>query len=54
MLFSRPCNFSIQVALIDPGQLRIINELLENETKGRGKVETLNFASLGEGEERLE
>ncbi|PWN50025.1 putative Shwachman-Bodian-diamond syndrome protein [Violaceomyces palustris] len=44
------------VAFIDPGALRVINDILETDIKGRGKVETLNFASVGEGDgdERLE
>lgn len=43
------------VALIDPGSLRIINELLQKEVKGkdRARVETLSFAAM-EGEERIE
>lgn len=41
--------------MIDPGSLRKINELLESETKGRGKVEVLNFASIeDEDDEGLE
>lgn len=35
----------MQVAMIDPGALRKLNELLEAETKGRGKVEVISFAS---------
>ncbi|PPQ67369.1 hypothetical protein CVT25_005948 [Psilocybe cyanescens] len=31
--------------LIDPGQFRIINELLQKECKGRGRLETLAFAA---------
>ncbi|KAI0735915.1 Shwachman-Bodian-diamond syndrome protein [Earliella scabrosa] len=31
--------------LIDPGQFRIINELLQKECKGRGRLETLTFAA---------
>ena len=38
----------IQVAVIDPGSLRLLNDLLESETKGRGKVEVLNFTSIGD------
>ncbi|KIL70604.1 hypothetical protein M378DRAFT_1035037 [Amanita muscaria Koide BX008] len=33
------------VLLIDPGQLRVINELLRKESKGRGRVETLAFTA---------
>lgn len=45
----------VQVALIDPGSFRIINELLQKEVKGkdRARVETLSFAAM-EGEERIE
>ncbi|PWN40395.1 putative Shwachman-Bodian-diamond syndrome protein, partial [Ceraceosorus guamensis] len=39
------------IASIDPGALRQINELLENETKGRGRVETLSFSSIADGDE---
>ncbi|KAF9478701.1 Shwachman-Bodian-diamond syndrome protein [Pholiota conissans] len=31
--------------LIDPGQFRVINELLQKECKGRGRLETLAFAA---------
>ncbi|KAF8912891.1 SBDS protein C-terminal domain-containing protein [Gymnopilus junonius] len=31
--------------LIDPGQFRIINDLLQKECKGRGRLETLTFAA---------
>ncbi|PIL29943.1 hypothetical protein GSI_07854 [Ganoderma sinense ZZ0214-1] len=33
------------VMLIDPGQFRVINELLQKECKGRGRLETLTFAA---------
>jgi len=33
------------VVLIDPGQFRVINELLQKECKGKGKLETLTFAA---------
>ncbi|KDN50383.1 Shwachman-Bodian-diamond syndrome protein [Tilletiaria anomala UBC 951] len=43
------------IATIDPGALRHINEILETETKSRGRVETLSFTSIGDGgEEELE
>lgn len=38
------------IAEIDPGALRVLNDLLETESKGKGKIETLNFASVQEGE----
>lgn len=31
--------------LIDPGQFKVINELLQKECKGKGKLETLTFAA---------
>ncbi|THH32618.1 hypothetical protein EUX98_g1588 [Antrodiella citrinella] len=33
------------VMLIDPGQFRIINDLLQKECKGRGRLETMSFAA---------
>jgi len=36
---------SSQVMLIDPGQFKVINELLQKECKGKGKLETLTFAA---------
>lgn len=45
----------MQIATIEPGALKQINELIESETKNRGRVETLNFTSMGDaGEESLE
>ncbi|KIK04305.1 hypothetical protein K443DRAFT_93487 [Laccaria amethystina LaAM-08-1] len=35
--------------LIDPSQFRLINELLEKECKGRGRMETLSFAATASG-----
>lgn len=34
-----------QTMLIDPGQFRLINELLQKECEGRGRLETLSFAA---------
>ncbi|KDQ54940.1 hypothetical protein JAAARDRAFT_134882 [Jaapia argillacea MUCL 33604] len=31
------------IMLIDPGQFRVINELLQKECKGRGQIETMTF-----------
>lgn len=39
------------IATIDPGALKVLNELLETETKGRGKLETRSFAAVAEGDE---
>ncbi|RDB29211.1 Ribosome maturation protein SBDS [Hypsizygus marmoreus] len=33
------------VMLIDPGQFRVINEILQKECKGRGRIETMSFAA---------
>ncbi|TFK76659.1 Shwachman-Bodian-diamond syndrome protein [Pluteus cervinus] len=33
------------VMLIDPGQFRVINELLQKQSKGKGRIETLTFAA---------
>ncbi|THU90752.1 Shwachman-Bodian-diamond syndrome protein [Dendrothele bispora CBS 962.96] len=33
------------IMLIDPGQFRIINELLQKECKGRGRIETMTFTA---------
>ena len=39
-----------QILLIDPGQFRVLTDLLQKETKGKGRIETLNFAAVqGEG-----
>jgi ribosome maturation protein SDO1 len=36
--------------LIDPGSFRVLTDLLQKETKGKGRMETLNFAAVqGEG-----
>lgn len=37
--------------MIDPGALRKMNELLEVEMKGRGKVEILNFTAAGDDDD---
>jgi len=36
------------VMLIDPGRFRVINELLQKECKGKGKLETLTFAATAQ------
>lgn len=38
-------DFPDQVMLIDPGQFRVINEILQKECKGRGRIETMSFAA---------
>src|SRR5688572_14889590 len=37
----------LQAMLIDPGQFRAINELLQQQAEGRGGLETLTFAAAG-------
>jgi ribosome maturation protein SDO1 len=34
-----------QIMLIDPGQFRVINELLQKECKGRGRLETMTMSA---------
>ncbi|KAJ9099125.1 hypothetical protein QFC21_004004 [Naganishia friedmannii] len=41
------------IMLIDPGQFRVLNELLESETKGRGRMESMGYAAVTT-EEKLE
>lgn len=38
-------NYCPQVMLIDPGRFRVINELLQKECKGKGRLETMSFAA---------
>jgi ribosome maturation protein SDO1 len=35
-----------QTALIEPGSFRMIDDLLQTELKGKGKIETLSFAAV--------
>lgn len=42
-----------QVALIDPGSFRIIDEILQKEVKGPKKIETMAFSAIGD-DERIE
>ena len=42
--------YAQQVMLIDPGQFRVINELLQKKCKGKGKLETLTFAATAESQ----
>lgn len=39
--------------LIDPGAFKLLNELMEAETRGKGKVESMGYAAVTR-EERLE
>ncbi|KAJ1912759.1 hypothetical protein IWQ60_009511 [Tieghemiomyces parasiticus] len=41
------------VALIDPGQLRLITEALHVDTKGRGQVEVMNLHESQEGDTKF-
>jgi ribosome maturation protein SDO1 len=34
--------------LIDPGQLRVINDLLQKKCKGKGRVETLTSVATAD------
>jgi hypothetical protein len=44
---------SFQIFLIDPGTFRAIDELLQSETKGKGRLETLSLKDVEEGDEAL-
>lgn len=41
------------VCLIDPGNYRILDELIRSETKGSGQLELLNLKEMVEGEQLL-
>lgn len=42
------------VALIDPGQYRVVDELLRADTRGAGTLELLNLKEMVEGEEVMQ
>lgn len=46
-------SFSLQVCLIDPGCYREIDEVVRNDTKGKGSVEVLSLKDVEEGDEML-
>ncbi|KAI9168225.1 hypothetical protein H9P43_007597 [Blastocladiella emersonii ATCC 22665] len=39
--------------LIDPGQYRILTELLQAETKGKGRLDVLNLSEIVEADEKM-
>ncbi|KAG2234235.1 SBDS protein C-terminal domain-containing protein [Thamnidium elegans] len=41
------------IALIDPGKYRIISDLLQNESKGKGQLEIMNLREKEEGDEKF-
>lgn len=41
------------MCLIDPGRYREIEDLVRNETKGRGSVEVLSLKDVEEGDEMI-
>lgn len=43
-----PPAYGQQVMLIDPGQFRVINELLQKDCKAKGKLETLTFTATAQ------
>ena len=48
-LIEYPVSETQQVLLIDPAQLKVINETLVKECpKGRGNIETLSFAETAD------
>ena len=44
----------LQIALVDPGKYRQINELLQAELKGKGQVEIMNLREKEEGDEKFQ
>ena len=38
-------HLSRQIMLIDPSQFRVVNDILQKECKGKGKIETMSFAA---------
>lgn len=43
-----------QVILIDPGNFRKVDEIVTNETKGKGQLEVISLKEIQEGDEALE
>ena len=43
----------MQIALVDPGNYRQINELLQSESKGKGQLEIMNLREKEEGDEKF-
>ncbi|KAG0739496.1 hypothetical protein G6F57_004201 [Rhizopus arrhizus] len=41
------------IALVDPGKYRTINDLLQNESKGKGQLEIMNLREKEEGDEKF-
>jgi ribosome maturation protein SDO1 len=41
------------VALIDPGKYKVINELLQSDTKGRAQIEIMSLRETEEGDEKF-
>ncbi|KAI8642579.1 SBDS protein C-terminal domain-containing protein [Parasitella parasitica] len=41
------------IALVDPGKYRVIDDLLQKESKGKGKLEIMNFREKEEGDEKF-
>jgi ribosome maturation protein SDO1 len=41
------------VALIDPGKYKIINEMLQADTKGRAQIEIMSLREQEEGDEKF-
>lgn len=46
--------YVLKLALIDPGQYREMEELLNTETKGKARLEIVSFKETAEGDETLE
>ena len=44
----------MQVVLVDPGCFRELDELLRQETRGKGRLEVLNLKETFESEEKFD
>ncbi|CAO3580752.1 unnamed protein product [Absidia cylindrospora] len=41
------------IALVDPGKYRAINDIVQNDTRGKGQLEIMNLREKEEGDERF-
>lgn len=44
----------VMVSLIDPGQFRVLDAIISQETRGNGQMELVNLKEMKEGEQMLE
>lgn len=43
-----------QIVLTDPGNFRVLDELINRETKGKGQLEVISLKEVVEGDEVIE